>query len=219
MVNSSDIRVALFKALRGGPRPKGEVLEELLSVLRPSKDLLTNSGRANIPKWEHRVLTEVAYLRRRGKMASHRSDPRRWSLSTMAADVERPISAAEGREVLRTHKHRERSKALRRKKIKDVLNRTGKLECECCNRDAESIYGAIGSGYSEVHHLDLLAQGERQTELADLAVVCPCCHRMLHRLIHRGLPSSIVDLRQRLQSGVESKPARFASSGNSMWKP
>ena len=198
-MNSSDIRIALFNALRNGPRHKAELLRELFLVLHPPQDLLENSGRTNIPKWQHRVLTEVADLRRKGKMAPHRTDRRRWSLSAATADAAPTISAVEGSERLRIHKQRERSGTLRRQKIDDVLNRTGKLECECCGRDAESIYGPIGRGYCEVHHLDLIAQGERRTELTDLAIVCACCHRILHRLIRRGLPASIADLRQRLE--------------------
>jgi predicted HNH restriction endonuclease len=199
-VNSSDIRIALFNALRNGPRPKGEVLQEILPVLRPSEEFFQNSGRANIPKWQHRVLTEVAYLRQRGKMAPHQNDRQRWALSVATAGAAPAISAVEGRERLRIHKHRERSGSLRRQKINEVLARTGKLECECCDRDAESVYGPIGRGFCEIHHLDIIAQGERRTELTDLAVVCACCHRILHRLIRRGLPASIADLRQRLES-------------------
>jgi hypothetical protein len=134
-VNASDITIGLFNALRNGPRRKADVLAELFPVLRPSQDLLENSGRANIPKWQHRVLTEVAYLRRKGRIIPHQTDRRRWSLSATTADAAPAISAVEGRERLRVHKHRERSGTLRRQKIDDVLNRTGKLECECCGRD------------------------------------------------------------------------------------
>jgi predicted HNH restriction endonuclease len=142
-------------------------------------------------------------LRRSGRMASHQEDRQRWSLSAATANAAPAISAVEGRERLRVHKHRERSGTLRTQKIDDVFDRTGRLDCECCGRDAERIYGPIGHGYCEVHHLDAIAQGERRTELGDLAVVCACCHRMLHRLIRRGLPSSIADLRQRLESPRE----------------
>ena len=197
-MTSKEIRFALLNALRHGARSKADVLRELFATLNPSQALLESSGRANIPKWQHRILTEVAHLRRSGKMTLHKVDPRRWSLSSADAAVVPAVSATEGRERLRLHKQRERSGTLRRQKIDDVLDRTGKLECECCCRDAEQVYGPIGQGYCEVHHHDAIANGERRTELCHLAVVCACCHRMLHRLIRLGLPSSIADLQKRL---------------------
>jgi len=48
--------------------------------------------------------------------------------------------------------------------------------------DFAAKYGDLGAGFLEAHHiLPLAAIGPAITRLADLAVVCSNCHRMLHR--------------------------------------
>ncbi|WP_405140686.1 HNH endonuclease [Sphaerisporangium sp. NBC_01403] len=49
-------------------------------------------------------------------------------------------------------------------------------------RDFERPYGDCGAGYIECHHVIPLHQaGEGLTKLADLALICANCHRMIHR--------------------------------------
>lgn len=92
------------------------------------------------------------------------------------------VSAVEGRELLRQHRSRERSKTLIEQKKKNVLNETGSLECEVCRFDFYRYYGPLGRGFAECHHISPLWQtGLRETRLDDLAIVCSNCHRMLHR--------------------------------------
>ncbi|MGO4630292.1 HNH endonuclease [Streptomyces sp. 2RAF24] len=91
-------------------------------------------------------------------------------------------SAPEGRLLMRRHRARERSKALRKKKIASVLQSGGRLECEACRFDFEAFYGDRGAGYIECHHvLPLHIAGEGRTKLSDLALICANCHRMIHR--------------------------------------
>ncbi|MNW10501.1 HNH endonuclease [compost metagenome] len=41
---------------------------------------------------------------------------------------------------------------------------------------------ALQEAMFEAHHLVPLAEtGERKTRLADLALLCACCHRLIHR--------------------------------------
>jgi 5-methylcytosine-specific restriction protein A len=51
-----------------------------------------------------------------------------------------------------------------------------------CQFDFAATYGLLGREFAEVHHLRPLADldGPIETTLADLAVVCANCHRMLH---------------------------------------
>ena len=92
-------------------------------------------------------------------------------------------SAAEGRELLRLHRLRERNRGLVARKKRRVLADTGRLACEACSFDFSAVYGPLGKGFAECHHTLPLgrAAGERRTMLRDLAVVCANCHRMLHR--------------------------------------
>lgn len=94
--------------------------------------------------------------------------------------------AVEGEVLFRLHKLRERSADLVKKKKQIVFSATEKLECEICQFDFSRIYGKIGKGYIECHHRVPLHQltAARKTTIADLALVCANCHRMLHRSIN-----------------------------------
>jgi 5-methylcytosine-specific restriction enzyme A len=105
--------------------------------------------------------------------------------------------APEGQVLLRQHQIRERSSALTRKKKVLALRQLGALRCEVCNLVFAEVYGPIGEGFIECHHvvpLSKLRPGQA-TRLADLALVCANCHRMLHR---GGEQVSIAVLRERV---------------------
>jgi predicted HNH restriction endonuclease len=96
------------------------------------------------------------------------------------------LSALEGEQqrTLQLHRHREIS--LRRAKL-DAFRRehSGRLYCEVsgCGFEFERVYGELGTGFAEVHHLRPLSELRQpvSTTFADLAVVCANCHRMIHR--------------------------------------
>lgn len=90
----------------------------------------------------------------------------------------------EGRVLTLLHKQRERNHTLVRRKKQDVLHRTGRLVCEVCCFDFCAVYGALGEGFAECHHTVPLSEASvnaRFSRMADLAIVCANCHRMLHR--------------------------------------
>ncbi len=101
------------------------------------------------------------------------------------AQLENP-RAIEGRKQQRLAIHRQREISLRRAKL-DAFRRGhhGRLFCEVpgCGFNFETVYGHLGRGFAEVHHLRPLAEldGPISTTLTDLAVVCANCHRMIHR--------------------------------------
>lgn len=98
--------------------------------------------------------------------------------------------------MLKIHLSRERSRSLRAAKVKQVHRQTGKLECEVCAVDFEREFAGIGLGFCEVHHLRpvaSLSESGPSTDLNELAVVCPNCHRMLHR---KAPPIEITELRK-----------------------
>ena len=56
--------------------------------------------------------------------------------------------------------------------------------CAVCKFDLSEVYGEIGAGYINVHHLrDLATVGEEYEvdPIQDLRPVCPNCHAMLHK--------------------------------------
>ncbi|MEA2332471.1 MAG: 5-methylcytosine-specific restriction enzyme [Thermoleophilaceae bacterium] len=99
------------------------------------------------------------------------------------ADEEEVADAPEGRLLTRVHRVRERNQRLVARKKVAALENTGKLACEACTFDFAATYGPHGDGFIECHHtvpLHTLRPGSR-TRLADLALVCSNCHRMIHR--------------------------------------
>ena len=99
------------------------------------------------------------------------------------APVAHEMSASEGRELLRLHRTRERSRGLVTSKKRLVMFEAGRLVCEACGFDFEAAYGPRGEGFAECHHTQPISQSDpgRRTRLSELAVVCANCHRMLHR--------------------------------------
>lgn len=93
----------------------------------------------------------------------------------------------EGHLVWSLTRHRRREASLRDQKIRQCQEETGvRLICQVkdCGFDFEEVYGEVGRGYAQVHHLVPLSsfdeEGGRVT-LDDLAIVCANCHAMIHR--------------------------------------
>ena len=107
-------------------------------------------------------------------------------------------SAKEGQTLYIYHKYKERNKTLISKKKKSFLSKHGCLYCEVCGFDFAKVYGVLGEGFIECHHTSPLSEieNEKETTLDDLSVVCPNCHRMLHRKI--GI--TIEDLKEILRT-------------------
>lgn len=106
--------------------------------------------------------------------------------------------AEEGRAALVTHLRRERNPKLRAEKIRSVLLRHGSVACEVCEFDFHATYGERGREFIEVHHVvPLHASGETITRLADLALLCSNCHRMIHRRVPWLTPDELRDLVRR----------------------
>lgn len=101
--------------------------------------------------------------------------------SAPAQDVDEAF--VEGGEKMRLHVYRERSAALIQRKRDSAMTADGRLICEVCGFDFRERYGALGDGFCEVHHKVPIATltKQRAMRIADLAVVCSNCHRMLHR--------------------------------------
>jgi hypothetical protein len=99
-------------------------------------------------------------------------------------DESDPEGVNEGQVNLRQHKMRERSSKIVQLKKEHFKSEHGRLFCEICKFDFAKNYPInLGSDFIEVHHLSPISTLETQvrTTLNDLMVVCPNCHRMIHR--------------------------------------
>lgn len=94
-------------------------------------------------------------------------------------------SVIEGSIIYKLHKSRERSVKIVAMKKKWASERYGKLVCEVCEFDFLEYYGELGADFIECHHRTPLSslKVSSKTSLADLALVCANCHRMLHKKI------------------------------------
>ena len=90
----------------------------------------------------------------------------------------------EGRVLTRIHRYRERDTGLVRRKKEITMKECGTLVCEVCDFNFESVYGDRGRGFMECHHrkpLSELSLSGELTTIADLSLICPNCHRMIHK--------------------------------------
>jgi 5-methylcytosine-specific restriction protein A len=72
--------------------------------------------------------------------------------------------------------------------------------CAACNFDFEAMYGELGAGYAEVHHIVPLSElgGSYVIDpITDLVPLCSNCHSMVHRV---DPPMAIANLRKLIGS-------------------
>lgn len=93
------------------------------------------------------------------------------------------IGIKEGQTLYKYHKYKERNRTIVTKKKKSFLAKHKHLFCQICGFDFANIYGELGEGFIECHHILPLSiiEEEKETRLEDLSLVCANCHRMLHR--------------------------------------
>lgn len=92
--------------------------------------------------------------------------------------------APEGRVLARVHRSYERNPKNRAKKLARFKRENdGRVFCESCGFDFERPYGERGAGFIECHHVTPVSQLTAGTKplLSDSRLVCPNCHRMVHR--------------------------------------
>lgn len=89
----------------------------------------------------------------------------------------------EGRELFLKHRARERNPRVIEHAKNLFFQKHGRFFCEVCGFEFEKVYGELGRGFIEAHHtipVSALSEGS-ETKARDIAMVCPNCHRMLHR--------------------------------------
>lgn len=127
--------------------------------------------------WAHRpdeLAQAVALIRARGETKEAPAD----------TGEDEEYEAPEGRILFREHRRYERDRKLVAKKKTAVLKKTGRLACEVCDFESSEAYEV--EGVIDVHHVVPLHKSrESVTTMNDLALVCPTCHRVLHK--HRPI--------------------------------
>lgn len=99
--------------------------------------------------------------------------------SANEADTEEDYGRVLDRHAVRRHLGRERSRAL-----VEQCNRRDNYRCQVCEMTFKEVYGDVGKGFAEAHHVVPLSKlaDTVVSSVKDLVTVCANCHRMLHRL-------------------------------------
>lgn len=94
-----------------------------------------------------------------------------------------PSQSKEGELRLVEHLLRERDPRLAREKKDASRTASGDLVCEACGLNPRLVYSASHRDVCEVHHRRALSNSATPvtTTLADLAILCPSCHRAIHQ--------------------------------------
>lgn len=101
----------------------------------------------------------------------------------------------EGRLLTRLHLYRERNPRVRARLL--LSRRADGLRCEICDQTYSHIPQEMVEALFEAHHVIPVAEaGERRIRVQDMALLCACCHRLIHRAISvKGRWVSVAEVR------------------------
>ncbi len=104
----------------------------------------------------------------------------------------------EGAVIQRSVKQHTRSRRLRDAAITVFRQQhDGQLFCTVCGFDFEAIYGELGRDFIEVHHTEIIREGEPvdlMMAVERVVPLCANCHRMIHR--RSGVIIALQELRE-----------------------
>ena len=122
-----------------------------------------------------------SYFERIKQGATYSYRPRHEDAYGIGPDLE--YEAIEGEKRLVSHLLRERDPAIAKKKRDSSRAPNGGLACEACGKNSRNVFPDISGDSWEVHHRLPLSHANKavQTKLEDLAVLCPTCHRAIHK--------------------------------------
>lgn len=165
--NPNGVYMKLCNFLRFDPNYKGRGLQAGSSLEKEVWDEFAN---------DRARLAQVA-----AAISSRAHKPRGEEKTLNAVDEEEDFP--EGKVLFRAHRSRERNRTLIKRAKELALKKHGELRCQACGFSFREKYGALGEGYIECHHtvpISQIAPGAK-TKIADLALLCSNCHRMVHR--------------------------------------
>lgn len=149
-------------------------LQNLLSAIDPTRGLTSSAlDREVVAEYPRARATEVAAVALLIRAAIARQDAVEMS----------PEDEIFTEGLLLTTQHRSRDRRLREKLLGKKSD--GQLTCEICDFAPPSLERPLRESFFEAHHVRPLAdiKGIAYTRLADMSLVCACCHRFIHKLI------------------------------------
>jgi 5-methylcytosine-specific restriction enzyme A len=145
------------------------------------RQVATGRGLGNVSAMDRQIWTEYG---NQPDVVRNLADAIRAGIATLKP-TEFPTDVdelPEGRVLTAMHLRRERHPGVRKMLLND--RRTKGICCDVCGFSRAGIDPVIEDSLFKAHHVVPLASaGERKTKLADLALLCACCHRGIHRAI------------------------------------
>ena len=159
-------------------------VDSVMFKLQNIRQVATGRGLGNVSRTDRSVWAE--FQGRRDDLDSVARKVRKSILVLGKADEsyeDSEVTFKEGRLLTLVHYRLERNRKLRARVLQS-RRRSGRLQCECCKCKSAVKNSPISDSMFEVHHRIAISLAvERRTSLADVAVLCANCHRMLHSAI------------------------------------
>lgn len=158
-------------------------------------------------KLDKAIWSEFGHISDQNRVPQIANDIRRSLIDRFpVVEDEDDIETVHNEGVVRYRMHRlfERDKKLRERKLaQDRKANGGKLICAACGLNPATQYGERFAEVLECHHLIPLHQsGPRETSLKDVALLCPTCHRVAHRMA----PSPTLEMLKEVATPQQRRP-------------
>lgn len=153
--------------------------------LQNLRQLDTGEGLGNVSQVDRAVWSEFIKDRERVKTTANLIREGINVINETHSDDDLQEFFSEGRVLTETHLRRERDLSLRTRLLQQRKSK-GELCCEICDWNAATVEPTVVDACFEAHHILPLCSGERKTKLSDLALLCACCHRMIHCAITKN---------------------------------
>jgi 5-methylcytosine-specific restriction protein A len=147
--------------------------------LQNIRQVATGKGLGNVSQTDRTVWADFGH--RRGEVTRLSQAIRAGIVTEASLPLIQDDEFIEGRLLTIIHCRRERDPKLRRKLLDSRVMQG--LACDACGLTRPDLPVDLQEALFEAHHVLPLASGQRVTRLSDLAVLCACCHRAVHRLM------------------------------------
>lgn len=151
-----------------------------LNVLNTLKNAITTSSRmvykkaTPVNKWEEGIKWFIEFLSE--------------SSTEIASEDSKVVSRSSGYDE-GVHIRREQIVLSRNRLARDACIQHYGYKCATCGIIMSRVYGELGEGFIEVHHLKpihLFDEAHEVNPQEDLIPLCPNCHAMIHKLSNVG---------------------------------
>lgn len=154
--------------------------DKLNTYISKETNKLSSNNYNSLSKEDKQAIFELAKMN-----VLNNSDYMKYAFSATDKELEKIYTDLEIKEQKKIANHsifEGRINSTDKRNLKNMLGFT----CSACGKNMESIYGPIGRNYIELHHLipysEMLPNDTRTLSAQDFCVLCPDCHRMIHKL-------------------------------------